>query len=53
MCEVYESLGKNVEQWACFQEVHPLSKHTQEIEIHYHIIVQTDKHCTGRLVFYV
>ena len=43
--QAYEQTGKAVEQWAVFQEVHPLSRSTRENSQHYHMVVLTQERC--------
>ena len=48
MLDTYEAAGKQVTQWACFQEVHPLSKSAAEQSPHFHFVAQTDSQCRWR-----
>ena len=41
--DAYQAGGKCVEQWAVFQETHPMSKSALEQTLHFHMVVQTSR----------
>ena len=43
--DAYERTGKAVAQWSVFFEAHPLSKSHQEVEFHYHMVVEAEGRC--------
>ena len=43
--DAYARAGKQVAQWSCFQEVHPLSRSEKEQRKHFHCLVQADRPC--------